>query len=147
VTVGGTWHTLKSSGAPFDPSTLKTAGDVNSNAAYRPLEKPLPAQFGRAKSLSTASFNAAKEAGFSTKESKQEQSAGRLPEYMTTGVEGDRILMICAISAPVMPDIVLSVTITSWTWLSKCVRASSALENEWTMNPKYAKNNFVMSRV
>jgi hypothetical protein len=65
---------------------------------------------------------------------------------MTTGVHGDRILTTCAISAPLMPGIVLSITTTSWTRQSKCVRASSALENEWTMNPKLTKNSFVMYR-
>jgi hypothetical protein len=39
----------------------------------------------------------------------EEQSFGGLPEHISTGVDGDRILMMCAISPPVMPGMELSV--------------------------------------
>ena len=39
----------------------------------------------------------------------REQSMGGFPEHIRTGVDGDRCLIICAISPPVIPGMELSV--------------------------------------
>ncbi len=67
--------------------------------------------------------------------------------YMSTGVEGDRSLMTCAISTPVIPGIELSVMMTSWILGSNNARASVGLRAECTAYPKLLRNHFVVRRL
>src|ERR1035437_10765723 len=54
--------------------------------------------------------------------------------------------MTCAISAPVMPGMALSVTTKSWFVGLNRASASSAFRTESTAYPKLVRNHFVVTR-
>jgi hypothetical protein len=77
----------------------------------------------------------------------QEASCGGLPVNMTIRVEGERILITCANSAPDIPDMELSVKIKSWVLGSNRESASSALRAVSTTYPTLSKNHLVKTRM
>src|SRR5215469_7749098 len=99
------------------------------------------------RSLSIASLTSSKLAGLGIRVSMQEGSWGGLPVNMTISVEGERILITWANSAPDIPDMELSVKIKSWVFGSKRESASSALRAVSTTYPTLSKNHFVKTRM
>lgn len=96
---------------------------------------------------SRASFNVNRCTGFCITKSRQVRSSGNDPEIMSTGVEGERSLVMCASSRPVMPGIVLSVITRSWVLGSNNASASCAVRADSTTKPKFVKNHFVVMRL
>jgi hypothetical protein len=94
-----------------------------------------------------ASLMASKWVGLVMTRSIAEQSFGGLPVHINTGVNGDRSLMICAISPPVMSGMELSVKTRLCRMGLKISRASCAESTESTSYPKLLRNILVKRRV